>query len=276
MSGKQNKGTGVPKIAPPNRDLYGTDYPKYLRHWALFEGAVAERKKVWKAAIKVVTAPRKEPPSLTADELAFRGLEKAGRKAAKKRRAKERKRLHALEVATKEAMMVQRIVNANKNVANSAQKTRIVLQGEAEDDVKRVIEKRVVPGGWTVVERRKPGRKGPPKSEAAPRKDIYWIYSVAAKRLLGATLTSEREHQKAVRRSPQSAVAVAESLLIEAKDKLPTGMTWASLLAEIGTGRPSPAWSYLRSDAALLAAVDASKVKRSVQLGYIHLPGPAK
>jgi hypothetical protein len=173
MAKQETKKSGVARIPPPNRDLYGTDYPLFLEHWAAFEQAVAVRIEKWKGGLPKST-PKQEKRAPSPEEALSRESDKKARAAAKKRRYRAGKALRDLALVQARANATARIVSANAGI-NAASKPVNRVIGDPDSDTPRVKEVREAPGGWTVVSRRRPVQK-----EKKPRRDINLMVRAAS------------------------------------------------------------------------------------------------
>jgi len=124
----------IAKIAPPNRDAYGTDYPTYLAHYKIFRNYVISLRSVnktskdshkgsYKSALTSASAPVKvvvPPLTSVGGGITQTKATKPARKVAEPgKNAAAKRQLASLELLEKKAAAISRIVSLNKTIADA-------------------------------------------------------------------------------------------------------------------------------------------------------------
>jgi len=108
----------IPKIAPPNRDAYGTDYMLYLKHYQAFRGYIISLRKPRESPKTPQQKPQAGPiQSVTASA----GPSKVKAKKPKKvnETASLQKQLGKLKVLEEKAKTISNIVALNKQITGA-------------------------------------------------------------------------------------------------------------------------------------------------------------
>jgi len=108
----------IPKIAPPNRDAYGTDYMLYMKHYQAFRGYVISLRKPREPP----KAPQQKPQAVPIQPVnVSTGPSKA--KAVKPKKVTEtvslQKQLNKLKVLEEKAKTISNIVALNKQITGA-------------------------------------------------------------------------------------------------------------------------------------------------------------
>jgi hypothetical protein len=147
------------KVAPPNRDLFGTDYAGYLAAYTLYREYVANAKVRWGESSDALKQSQRGPtrgPVGKKPKPALSPQRRASR-AAKKARNRARRAQKVAAGAAKLAETTAKVVKANVKIVQGATTLcqaipRVRSTGET------VVESHPADFGWRVVVRRPRGK----------------------------------------------------------------------------------------------------------------------